>query len=121
MAKTPEGRCKDEIKKQTPLLLPNSLFYMPVQSGYGRSGVSDFIGCVPLTITQAAVGQTFGLFVANEAKSSIGNPTTLQADFLMEVINAGGEGIVTRGKRNVVSTLTGLREALIAKGLIPQG
>jgi hypothetical protein len=40
---TPEGRVKADIKKY--LALHGAWWYMPVQTGYGVTGVPDFIVC----------------------------------------------------------------------------
>lgn len=42
--------------------------YAPIQTGMGAHGIPDRVGCVPVTVTPEMVGQTFGLFVAVEAK-----------------------------------------------------
>lgn len=45
MASTPEGRVKNAVKKW--LKEHGVYYYMPMQNGMGRSGIPDFICCVP--------------------------------------------------------------------------
>jgi hypothetical protein len=42
--------------------------YAPIQTGMGAHGIPDRIGCVPIFVTPAMVGERLGLFVAVEAK-----------------------------------------------------
>jgi pantoate kinase len=80
MAKTPEAKVKDKIKK---ILKDNNIYYaMPIGSGYGNSGVPDFLCCIG------------GLFVAIEAKANGGKPTALQEKNLREINQCGGIGVV---------------------------
>ncbi len=44
MAKTPEGRVKDEVKKVLDEL--DAWWFMPVSNGMGRVGIPDFIACI---------------------------------------------------------------------------
>lgn len=73
---------------------------MPVQTGYGESGIPDFIGCVPTLITPDMVGKTVGLFVAVETKKpgrrneKDRGCTVNQRDNLIGIVAAGGIGIV---------------------------
>ena len=87
MAKTPEGRVKDNIKKWMAKYFPNAWSYMPVQTGYGVNGIPDHIYCVPVTITPEMVGETVGLFVGIEAKTVKGKMSpsqTIQKDNIRE-------------------------------------
>lgn len=84
---TPEGRVKawfaSEVKKRYPLAKR-----IRVPAGqYGTKGVSDDILCID------------GYFIAVEAKAHAdGQPTPIQAQFLRDVIAAGGLGLVLRGR-----------------------
>jgi hypothetical protein len=42
--------------------------YAPIQTGMGAHGIPDRIGCVPIVVPQAMVGEKIGLFVAVESK-----------------------------------------------------
>lgn len=55
MAMTPEGRVKAQIKKL--LKIHDVWYYCPMQNGYGKVGIPDFICCFN------------GRFVAIEAKA----------------------------------------------------
>ena len=64
MASTPEVKVKKQIRK---LLETSGAYYaMPMGTGYGSSGVPDFLCCVN------------GKFVAIEAKAGKGEVTALQ-------------------------------------------
>ena len=80
MASTPEAKVKEKIKK---ILKERGAYYaMPMGTGYGNSGVPDFLCCVN------------GFFVAIEAKAGKGVPTALQWKNLKEVNAAGGYSCV---------------------------
>jgi Holliday junction resolvase len=80
LAKTPEAKVKDKIKK---ILKAHGVYYiMPIGSGYGNAGVPDFICCYK------------GFFMAIEAKASGNMATVLQAKNLEEIIDAGGVAVV---------------------------
>ena len=80
MAATPEAKVKAKIKA---ILKAHNVYYaMPIGSGYGNSGVPDFLCCVG------------GKFVAIEAKANGGKPTALQEKNLREINQAGGVGVV---------------------------
>lgn len=82
MASTPEGRVKDRIKA---LLKRHNVYYaMPIGTGFGNSGVPDFLCCVA------------GHFLAIEAKAGKGVPTALQKKNLAEIEYAGGFSMVVR-------------------------
>jgi hypothetical protein len=64
MAATPEAKVKAKIKK---ILKDNNVYFaMPIGTGYGSSGVPDFLCCVN------------GNFLAVEAKAGKGTTTALQ-------------------------------------------
>ena len=76
MAATPEAKVKDKIKK---ILKANNIYYaMPIGTGYGSSGVPDFLCCVN------------GNFLAIEAKAGKGQATALQLKNLQAINLAGG-------------------------------
>ncbi len=77
MAQTPEGKVKDKIKK---ILTAHKIYYaMPIGTGYGNSGVPDFLCCMK------------GKFLAVEAKADmISKITALQVKQGDEIENSGG-------------------------------
>jgi len=78
---TPEGKVKDEIKKYLDSI--GAQYFMPVQTGYGRTAV-DFLCCVR------------GKYVAIEAKRpGVYEATVLQKRFLKGVTDAGGLAFVS--------------------------
>jgi Holliday junction resolvase len=80
MAATPEAKVKEKIKK---ILKEHGVYYaMPMGTGYGNSGVPDFLCCVN------------GKFLAIEAKAGKGVPTALQEKNLREIRVAGGTALV---------------------------
>jgi hypothetical protein len=82
MAQTPEAKVKAKIKA---ILKEHNVYYaMPIGTGYGNSGVPDFLCCVN------------GYFVAIEAKAGKGEPTALQWKNLESVNKAGGYTLVIR-------------------------
>lgn len=75
MATTPEAKVKAKIKA---ILKAHNIYYaMPIGTGYGNSGVPDFLCCVN------------GKFLAIEAKAGKGKTTALQ-EKNMQAINASG-------------------------------
>lgn len=80
MARTPEGKVKANIKK---ILQEHDVYYvMPMGTGYGNSGVPDFLCCVG------------GKFVGIEAKSMREQPTALQEKNLALIQKSGGVALV---------------------------
>jgi Holliday junction resolvase len=80
MAQTPEAKVKAKIKK---ILKDNGVYYaMPIGTGYGSSGVPDFLCCVN------------GNFLAVEAKAGKGTTTALQEKNLREIKECGGTAAV---------------------------
>lgn len=80
MASTPEAKVKEKIKKI--LKEHNVYFAMPMGTGYGNSGVPDFLCCVN------------GKFLAIEAKAGKGIPTALQEKNMRDIKAAGGTALV---------------------------
>lgn len=84
MATTPEAKVKAKIKA---ILKAHGIYYaMPIGTGYGNSGVPDFLCCVN------------GKFVAIEAKAGKGTTTALQEKNLKAINESGGVGIVISEK-----------------------
>jgi hypothetical protein len=76
MAKTPEGKVKDKIKK---ILKEYNIYYtMPYGAGYGKAGVPDFLCCMN------------GQFLAIEAKANGGKTTALQDKNHHDITISGG-------------------------------
>jgi hypothetical protein len=81
--------------------------YAPIQTGMGVHGIPDRIACVPITITEAMVGQTIGLFIGIEAKrpgrrgEKNAGATGQQLDQLREIIDAGGVAMLVDGQDDV--------------------
>tara|TARA_R110000772_G_scaffold21011_3_gene58134 strand:+ start:988 stop:1284 length:297 start_codon:yes stop_codon:yes gene_type:complete len=76
MATTPEAKVKAKIKT---ILKDHGVYYaMPIGTGYGNSGVPDFLCCVN------------GKFVAIEAKAGKGQATALQLKNLQAINKSGG-------------------------------
>jgi len=77
---TPEAKVKGKIKA---LLKKYGVYYaMPIGTGFGNSGVPDFLCCVG------------GKFLAIEAKAGAGKTTALQEKNLREIKEAGGSTAV---------------------------
>lgn len=80
MASTPEALVKKRIRK---ILDANGVYYaMPIGTGYGNSGVPDFLCCV------------HGNFFAIEAKAGKGKTTALQDAHIERIIEGGGTAVV---------------------------
>ena len=80
MAQTPEAKVKEKIKKI--LKAHGAYFAMPMGTGYGSSGVPDFLCCVD------------GKFLAIEAKAGERVPTALQEKNMRDIEKAGGRTLV---------------------------
>ena len=80
MARTPEGAVKAKVRR---VLDAGGIYYfMPATGGYGRSGVSDIVGCCD------------GKFFAIECKAGKGKTTALQDNELRKIKEAGGIALV---------------------------
>jgi Holliday junction resolvase len=71
---------------------------MPIGTGYGSSGVPDFLACKN------------GLFIGIEAKAGKGKTTALQEDNMRRIRESGGTTIVVNE-----NNLTELEELLCKK------
>jgi len=80
MANTPEVKVKKEIRKM--LDAAGAYYAMPIGSGYGNSGVPDFLICKQ------------GKFIAVEVKAGNNKPTALQEMHLARIRAAGGIALV---------------------------
>lgn len=95
MAQTPEAKVKEKIKK---ILKAHGVWYaMPMGTGYGNSGVPDFLCCIK------------GKFLAVEAKAGKGIPTALQEKNIRDIENAGGDAWVVR-ETNIENFETYIKE-----------
>ena len=80
MAMTPEAKVKKQIRK---ILDTTRTYYaMPIGTGYGNSGVPDFLACHE------------GHFIGIEAKAGKGKTTALQEDNLKRIRESGGTTLV---------------------------
>ena len=95
MAATPESKVKAKIKA---ILKEHGVYFaMPIGTGYGNSGVPDFLCCLN------------GEFLAIEAKAGKGTTTALQDKHLREIGKAGGRALVI----NEDSLRLGVLEAIL--------
>lgn len=77
---TPEALVKRQIRK---ILDTTRAYYaMPIGTGYGNSGVPDFLVCHK------------GRFIGIEAKAGKGTTTALQEKHLKDIRDAGGTSLV---------------------------
>lgn len=78
MAQTPEGQVKDAVDKFLRELEPNCWYFKPMNFGYGRKGIPDFVGCYK------------GRFFSIETKRKGGKQTPWQDRECAAVGIAGG-------------------------------
>lgn len=84
MAMTPEAKVKKQIRT---ILEAQGVYYaMPMGTGYGNSGVPDFLCCVA------------GTFMAIEAKAGKGKTTALQDEHIAQIKAAQGVALVINEK-----------------------
>ena len=109
MAKQKLVETENDVKALVKKMLDShkAWSYAPIQTGMGQHGIPDRIACVPVTITEAMVGQTVGLFVGVEAKrpgrrgEKNAGATGQQINQLREIIDAGGVGLLVDGQDDV--------------------
>ena len=77
---TPEAKVKRKIKDVLHEL--GAWYAMPMGTGYGHSGIPDFLICMN------------GVFIAIEAKAGKGTTTALQERELRRITDAGGIALV---------------------------
>ena len=80
MALTPEAKVKAKVRRM--LDAASVYYFMPATGGYGRSGVSDIVGCCD------------GKFFAIECKAGKNTTTALQRRELLAIQDAGGYQLV---------------------------
>ena len=91
---TPEGKVKEKIKA---ILKERGAYYaMPIGTGFGNSGVPDFLVCLN------------GEFLAIEAKAGKGKPTALQEKNMRDIEAAGGLTLVVN-ETNIEDLKIGLK------------
>ena len=101
MASTPEAKVKKQIRA---ILDEYGAYYaMPIGSGYGNSGVPDFLVCYK------------GWFIGIEAKAGKGKTTALQDMNLEKIEKAGGMTMIINefnlaGVNNLLNTIKNLDE-----------
>ncbi len=101
MASTPEAKVKKQIRA---ILDEYGAYYaMPIGSGYGNSGVPDFLVCYK------------GWFIGIEAKAGKGKTTALQDMNLEKIEKAGGMTMIINefnlaGINNLLNTIKNLDE-----------
>jgi pantoate kinase len=94
---TPEANVKRQIRK---ILDTTKAYYaMPIGTGYGNSGVPDFLVCHK------------GTFIGIEAKAGKGKTTALQEKHLQDIRDAGGTTFVINE-----TNLTELKEFFNERG-----
>ena len=80
MASTPEAKVKKQIRKVLEEM--GAYYAMPIGTGYGNSGVPDFLVC------------SKGSFIGIEAKAGAGKTTALQEKNIANIYAAGGTALV---------------------------
>lgn len=96
MASTPEAKVKEKIKN---ILKEHGAYYaMPMGTGYGSSGVPDFLVCLN------------GEFLAIEAKAGRGVPTALQEKNMRDIEKAGGRTLVVNEQSLELKVLEAILE-----------
>ena len=100
MAATPESKVKAKIKA---ILKAHGIYYaMPIGTGYGNSGVPDFLCCLN------------GKFFAIEAKAGKGQATALQLKNIKAIIESGGDAWIVN-ETNLVHLEEFVKESLCQK------
>lgn len=96
MAATPEAKVKAKIKA---ILKKHGAYYaMPIGTGYGNSGVPDFLVCLG------------GEFLGIEAKAGKNKPTALQEKNMREIESAGGRTLVVTDDPITIDVLEAVLE-----------
>lgn len=96
----PEAKVKALIKRRLQSFGPAVYWFMPVQTGYGRAGIPDFIGC--------ADGQFFSI----EAKAGKNKPTQHQRREMGKIDAAGGRAFVVWGEEDMKEVSEWIKEQL---------
>jgi hypothetical protein len=96
VAQTPEALVKKRIRK---ILDAAGVYYaMPIGTGYGNSGVPDFLCCFN------------GEFLAIEAKAGKGKTTALQDKHLVAILAAGGRTLIINEEQLELQVLEAVLE-----------
>ena len=80
MADTPESKVKKKVRETLNEL--GAYYAMPIGTGFGNSGVPDFLVCLK------------GKFIGIECKANGKKPTALQQKHLDDIQKAGGRRLV---------------------------
>lgn len=98
MARTPEAKVKDEVKKVLKEF--GVFFYMPMSNGMGVVGAADFLCCYR------------GKFLAIETKApgKVNNTTPNQERFLKNVVGHGGYTLVCDNADDARSFLNTIKD-----------
>jgi len=80
MAKTPEAKVKDKVKKQLKEM--GAYYFMPIGGPYAAAGVPDIVGCYE------------SIFFGIECKAGNNKPTVLQQKNLDNIEQNGGIALV---------------------------
>lgn len=80
MKSTPEGKVKARVKRVLADL--NAYYTMPLGTGFGNSGVPDFVVCYR------------GKFIGIECKANGNKPTALQLKHLKDIQDCGGLALI---------------------------
>lgn len=103
---TPEGKVKDAVRKVLKAHAP-VWYYMPVPSGYGLTGVPDFVVCAN------------GRFFVIECKANGAKVTALQHKTMTDIHNAGGVAIVVDDSAEVAAILPSYLNMLGCHAITP--
>ena len=68
-------------------------------------GSSDIIGVQPVTITQEMVGQTVGVFIAQEVKTQTGRASKKQLHFIDFINKKGGVAGIVRSVKDALELI----------------
>ena len=85
---TPEGKVKSKIKEVLDKV-EGLWYFMPVQNGYGKVGIPDFVGCYK------------GAFFAIEAKAAGKATTQWQLRCHGDILESGGRVIIANGSSEI--------------------
>lgn len=110
-----ETKVKAAITKMVKRVWPTAWAFMPVQTGFGKTGVPDHLFCVPVTVTLDMVGKTYGMFVGVEAKRTGKKPTPNQKRELLAILAAKGFATATAGLEEVPELEIKLKERFCQK------
>ena len=105
VAKTKEGKVKQQVRAILDAYGDKCWYFMPVSKGYSRGGIPDFIGCLN--------GRMFGI----ETKSVLSSHklTALQAMELRKISDAKGIALVIN--EDNIHTLKGILDECFNGGL----